>query len=346
MTTRISPEVSLEDAALRDGGVPPSGLPPRQPAAVRVRRLVQQPDFWTDWTAPIALIVLSVIFTLRSPVFLSMQNIRGMLADSSLVIVLAAAMTFVIAIGGIDLSIATTVTLASVLMGVAFTQGWPLLVMCAVGVLTGAAVGLFNGVLVGVVRIPDFIVTLGSFSLTSGIALLISQGIPVQISDPLLRSLSTGFIGPFRFNFLLAIVIALALHVLLFHTRFGTHVLATGGNLNAARAMGINVARVKIACYVLCGSLAGVTAVMLIAFIGAAQPAPSTQFLLNAIAAVVLGGVSLFGGRATIRGPVIAAIFLTVLYDGLTLLGFSAFYQPFVVGIVVIAAAVLMRSMR
>jgi ribose/xylose/arabinose/galactoside ABC-type transport system permease subunit len=312
----------------------------------RLRRLLGNADFWADWTALIALIALSFIFTLRSPVFLSGQNIRGMLADSSLIIVLALGMTFVIAIGGIDLSIATTVTLASVMMGVAHTAGWPLMMVVLVGLATGALVGCFNGLLVGWVRIPDFIVTLGSFSLTSGIALVVSQGIPVQISDQLLRTLSTGSIWLFRFNFLFAVILAIGLHVLLFHMRFGTYVLATGGNLGAARAMGIRVGRTKFFTYVLCGSLAGVTAVMLIAFIGAAQPAPSTQFLLSAIASVVLGGVSLFGGRATIHGPVVGAIFLTVLYDGLTLLGFSAFYQPIVVGIVVIAAAMLMRRVR
>ena len=327
-----------------DGDRSHQAPPPR--VGIRLRRLLGNADFWADWTALIALVVLSVIFTLRSPVFLSGQNIRGMLADSSLIIVLALGMTFVIAIGGIDLSIATTVTLASVMMGVAHTAGWPLMLVVLVGLATGALVGSFNGLLVGWVKIPDFIVTLGSFSLTSGIALVVSQGIPVQISDQLLRTLSTGSIWLFRFNFLFAVILAIALHVLLFHMRFGTYVLATGGNLGAARAMGISVGRTKFFTYVLCGSLAGVTAVMLIAFIGAAQPAPSTQFLLSAIASVVLGGVSLFGGRATIHGPVVGAIFLTVLYDGLTLLGFSAFYQPIVVGIVVIAAAVLMRRVR
>lgn len=322
------------------------GEAPRPGVGPQLRRLLANADFWADWAALIALVVLSIIFTLRSPVFLSEQNIRGMLADSSLIMVLALGMTFVIAIGGIDLSIATTVTLASVMMGVAYNARWPILAVVVVGLATGALVGSFNGFLVAKVKIPDFIVTLGSFSLTSGIALVVSQGIPVQISDQLLRTLSTGSIWLFRLNFLLAAALAIALHVLLFHMRFGTYVLATGGNLGAARATGINVGRTKFLTYVLCGSLAGVTAVMLIAFIGAAQPAPSTQFLLSAIASVVLGGVSLFGGRATIHGPVVGAIFLTVLYDGLTLLGFSAFYQPIVVGIVVIAAAVLMRRVR
>jgi ribose/xylose/arabinose/galactoside ABC-type transport system permease subunit len=146
------------------------------------------------------------------------------------------------------------------MMGVAYTAGWPLLLVVLVGLATGALVGSFNGVLVGWVKIPDFIVTLGSFSLTSGIALVVSQGIPVQISDQLLRMLSTGSIWLFRFNFLLAVALSIALHVLLFHMRFGTYVLATGGNLDAARAMGISVARTKFLAYVLSGSLAGVTA--------------------------------------------------------------------------------------
>lgn len=342
--TASSSGADREAAPQKNENRPTEAPPPR--VGLRLRRLLSNADFWADWTALIALVVLSIIFTLRSPVFLSGQNIRGMLADSSLIIVLAVGMTFVIAIGGIDLSIATTVTLASVMMGVAYTAGWPLLMVVLVGLATGALVGSFNGLLVGWVKIPDFIVTLGSFSLTSGIALVVSQGIPVQISDQLLRMLSTGSFWLFRFNFLLAVSLSIALHFLLFHMRFGTYVLATGGNLGAARAMGISVTRTKFLAYVLCGSLAGVTAVMLIAFIGAAQPAPSTQFLLSAIASVVLGGVSLFGGRATIHGPVVGAIFLTVLYDGLTLLGFSAFYQPIVVGIVVIAAALLMRRVR
>jgi ribose transport system permease protein len=319
-------------------------LPPQETVGARVIGLFRNADFWTDWTAVIALAALSIVFTLSTRIFLSPDNINGMLADSSLTIMLAMAEAYVISIGGIDLSIATNVTLSSVLMGVAWNAHFPLAATCMVAVLTGLSVGLFNGFLVGVVRIPDFIATLGTFSWTSGVALIISQGIPVQMSSPVFHLLSTGSIGLFRFNFLLAIAFAVVLHVVLFNTRFGTHLLATGGNVNAARAMGVNVARVKIVAYAICGTLAGITAVMLSAFIGAAQPAPSTEFLLNAIAAVVLGGVSLFGGRATIRGPVIGAIFLIVLYDGLTLLGFSAFYQPTVVGIVVIAAATLMRS--
>ena len=136
------------------------------------------------------------------------------------------------------------------------------------------------------------------------------------------------------------------LHIVLFHTRFGTHLLAVGDNPDAAKAMGLKVPRIKLAGYMICGAMGGLGAVLLTSYIGSSQPATNTDYLLKAIAAVVLGGVSLFGGRATIYGPVIGAILLTFLQSGLTLLGVSAFYSPLVIGIVVIAAATLMRGRK
>jgi ribose transport system permease protein len=133
---------------------------------------------------------------------------------------------------------------------------------------------------------------------------------------------------------------------MLFHTRFGTHVLATGGNPEAATATGISTRRIKIAVYTISGLLAGVGAILLIARVGAAEPASNTAFLLNSVAAVVLGGVSLFGGRGTILGPGIGALLLTTLTNGLTLLGVSQFYQPLAVGVVVVLAALLTRFQR
>ena len=130
---------------------------------------------------------------------------------------------------------------------------------------------------------------------------------------------------------------------MLFRTRFGTHVLAVGGNDEAARAMGISIDRVKIATYAISGLMAGIAAILLVARLGAAEPAPDTKNLLDAVAAVVLGGVSLFGGLGSIVGPVIGALLLAVLVNGLTLLSVQQFYQPLVVGIVIVAAAAMMR---
>lgn len=301
---------------------------------------------WADWAALVGLVVLVVVFQALNPTFLSLGNIQSMLVAAAILVVLAVGQTFVVATSGIDLSIASTMTLAAVVLGLVFTSGAGLLPAVLAAVVAGGLVGLVNGLLVSRGRITDFIVTLGSLSAASGLALVLSDGKPATIiSAPLLR-LSTGSVGIIGYSVVVAAVIAVVAHLVLFHTRFGTHVLATGGNAEAANATGVRTARVKTAVYVIAGLLAGVGAVLLVARVGAAEPAANTAFLLNSVAAVVLGGVSLFGGRATVLGPVIGALLLTALVNGLTLLGVSQFYQPLSVGVVVVAAAFLTRFQK
>lgn len=213
-------------------------------------------------------------------------------------------------------------------------------------VVAGVVIGAINGSLIAKGKIPDFVVTLGSLSAASGLALILSDGKPATVISPFLLKFSTQGIGILGWTFLLAIVLALVSHVFLFHTRFGTHVLAAGGSPEAATATGISTARIKIAVYTISGTLAGLAGILLVARIGASSPAADTTMTLNTVAAVVLGGVSLLGGRATIIGPVLGALVLTVLVNGLTLVGVSQFYQPLSVGIVVVLAALLMRFQK
>ncbi|HEY9495082.1 MAG TPA: ABC transporter permease, partial [Intrasporangium sp.] len=227
-----------------------------------------------------------------------------------------------------------------------FTAGIGLPLAILIAILAGAAVGVTNGLLVARGKITDFIVTLGTLSAASGLALIIADGKPKTIISAPLLKLSTGTVWIFGYSFLIAIVLAAIAHVVLFHTRFGTYVLATGGNPDAANAVGVSTKRIKTLVYVISGVLAGVASILLVARVGAAEPAANTAFLLNSVASVVLGGVSLFGGRATIIGPVIGALLLTALVNGLTLLGVSQFYQPLSVGIVVILAALLTRFQK
>lgn len=311
-----------------------------------VRRALGSEETWMKLAAPVALILLTVVFGLLNPRFLSWPSISTMLADSTIPILLALGATFAVSLAGIDLSLAATVALGSVTMATAYQSGMPLIVCCAIALMTGLAVGAVNGTFIGWVRIPDFIVTLGSLSVVMGLSLIISQGRPVAIPERALTALSTVSVAGIRVNFIIAIVVAIILHIVLFRTRFGTHLLAVGDNADAAKAMGLKVPRIKLAGYMICGGMGGLAAIMLTSYIGSSQPATNTDYLLKAIAAVVLGGVSLFGGRATIYGPVIGAILLTFLQSGLTLLGVSAFYSPLVIGIVVIAAATLMRGRK
>ncbi|MGO4425685.1 ABC transporter permease, partial [Streptomyces sp. MCAF7] len=258
-----------------------------------------------------------------------------MLEAAAILIILGVGQTFVIATAGIDLSIASVMTLGAVGFGQAYSAGWGLAASCAVAVAASTLAGLLNGFVVARGKITDFIVTLGMLSAASGLALIVSNGKPVTVIEPALLKLSTNGIGILGWMFIIAAAVAIVAHVVLFHTRFGTHLLATGGSPESATAMGISTARIKIAVYAVAGLLAGLASILLVARVGAAEPAANTSFLLNSVAAVVLGGVSLFGGRATVIGPVIGALLLTALVNGLTLLGVSQFYQPLSVGIVV-----------
>lgn len=313
-----------------------------EPLAVRLRDV----GFWADWAAVVGLIALVIVFFIATPAFLTVGNVEAMLVAAAILVVLAVGQTFVVATAGIDLSVASTMTLGAVMLGWASANGWNIAVACLLAVLAAGAVGIINGLLVAKGRITDFIVTLGTLSAASGAALVISDGKPVQVPSTFLLRLASGKVGPFGYSVLVAAVVAVVAHVVLFRTRFGVHLLATGGDKESARAMGVNTDGMKIAVYTISGVLAGLAAILLVARVGAAEPAANTAFLLNSVAAVVLGGVSLFGGRGTIIGPVVGALLLTALVNGLTILGVSQFYQPVAVGIVVVLAALLTRFQR
>jgi ribose/xylose/arabinose/galactoside ABC-type transport system permease subunit len=303
-------------------------------------------SFWAEWAALVGLVGLVIVFQIANPTFLSSGNIASMLVAAAILVILAVGQTFVVATGGIDLSVASIMTFAAVSFGWTYTSGWGLAGSCLAAVVAGTAIGAINGTIIARGKITDFIVTLGMLSAASGAALVLADGKPVTIIDTTLLKLSTGGIGIFGWTVIIAAVVALIAHGVLFHTRFGTHLLATGGSPEAATATGISTGRVKIAVYTISGLLAGLGAILLIARVGAAEPASNTSFLLNSVAAVVLGGVSLLGGRGTITGPVIGALLLTALTNGLTLLGVSQFYQPLAVGVVVVLAALLTRFQK
>jgi ribose transport system permease protein len=292
-------------------------------------------------------VVLLIIFESADHGFLDRGNVQAMLSAAAVLIVLTVGQTFVILTAGIDLSVASTMTFAAIVLGKAITGGPGLVPALLCALAAGALVGVANGFIIAKGRITDFIVTLGALSAASGLALILANGNPITVINTFLLKLSTTqFAGVLNYPILIGVVIAVIAHIALFHTRFGTHVLATGGSAEAAGATGISTARIKIAVYVIAGLLAGLASILLVARVGASEPAANTTFLLNSVAGVVLGGVSLFGGRGTIFGPVVGALLLTVLTNGLTALGVPQFYQPLAVGIVVVAAAFLSRFQK
>lgn len=301
---------------------------------------------WPELASTIGLVLMAIFFAIINPGYLSEGNVSAMLQASAILIVLTIGQTFVIATGGIDLSVASTLTLGAIVLGEFYGAGWNLWLAALAGLVAATLVGVLNGLVIAKGGITDFIVTLGTLSAASGLALIISDGQKTTIVERSLIKLSVDGIWIFSWSVLIALALAVLAHVVLFHTRFGLHVLAIGGSEESARAVGIRTWMVKTGVYVISGSLAGVAALLLVARVGASEPAANTSFLLNSVAAVVLGGVSLFGGRATIAGPVVGAVLLTALVNGLTRTGLSEFYQPLAVGVVVVLAAFITRYQK
>ncbi|UDL90901.1 ABC transporter permease [Mesorhizobium sp. PAMC28654] len=308
--------------------------------------LLLDPSFWADWASVVGLVGLVIVFGIAQPVFLSVANLQALLLAAAILVVLSIGQTFVVATSGIDLSMAASVMLGAVILGLVNAAGWGILLACVAAVLATSAVGFLNGVIITAGKIPDFVVTLGTLSAITGLGLILSGGEPTMVGSTFLLKLASGSFGPFGYPVWVAISAVIVAHIVLYHTRFGVHLLATGGQTESAGALGIRTNRVKIAAYTISGLCAGIAAVLLVARIGSAEPLINTSLLLNSVAAVVLGGVSLFGGRASILGPAIGALMLTALVNGLTLLSVSAFYQPLAVGAIVVLAALIMRYQK
>ncbi|TRZ56988.1 MAG: ABC transporter permease [Streptomycetaceae bacterium] len=314
-------------------------------AKFRVR--LKDPYFWADWMVVFAFLLVVTIFGAIAPTkFLTMYNLNNILIASAIPAILVIGQTFVVATAGIDLSVSSVMTLGAVTFGLAFTNGWSVLFSCLFGTIVGALCGIVNGIIISKWKINDFIVTLGMLSIASGFALVLSHGSPRQVINESLSKLAIGAVGQLPYLMIIALVLATIAHFALFNTRFGTHVFATGGNEESARSMGISTVRIKIAVYTISGILAGFAATLAVSRIGSAEPAANTALLLNSVAAVVLGGVSLFGGRGTIFGPIMATILLQSLTNGLTVVGVASYYQYISIGSVVIISAMLVRTSK
>ena len=311
----------------------------------KIQQKITDPFFWSDWLVVIAFIAVIAFFGAIAPEsFLTMYNLNNILVAASIPAIIAVGQTFTVATAGIDLSVSSTMTFGAVIFGLGFTNGWPIWQCAVFATVAGLIVGLLNGFIIAKRKINDFIVTLGMLSVAAGAALVLSDGRPRQIISEPLATLAIGDVAHVPYLMFIAIAIVLVAHFTLFNTRFGTHVLATGGDPDAARAMGISIVKIKIAVYSISGALAGFAAMLTISRIGAAEPAANTAILLNSVAAVVLGGVSLFGGRGTILGPFVATLLLQSLTNGLTVIGVAAYYQYLSIGLVVILSAALVRT--
>ncbi len=329
---------SSTDTAAKDAAVAE-----RPTAGQRRRTLLSQS---ARYAAVIGLVIVFIAFFIATPDFLTLSNMTDLLVSAAILMVLAMGQQLVVSVAGIDLSVGSNLPWSAAVLGYSVTHGMPVGFAIVLAIVAGGVVGFVNGVLVAKLNMTDFIVTLGSLSIVSGITLLLTGGNTVAVSSTFLQSLALDGIGPIKYFWLVAIVVALMTAFLLFRTRTGTHLLATGGNLEAARGAGVNVSRMRLLAYLCSGLAAGVAGVLLVARTGGADPSLQTDLLLSSIAAVVLGGSSLFGGRASVLGSAVGAVLLQSLINGFTLVGISQNYQPVAVGAVVLGAAFISRFQK
>jgi ribose transport system permease protein len=301
--------------------------------------------------ALVILLALVLVFSLTAENFLSEDNLRNILRQYSVPAILAVGQTLVIVSAGIDLSVASTAALSGSVMGVLYAhEGWPEPLALLMGLLAGFAVGAINGFVITKWRVPDFIATLGAFTAVRGVALLVTDGLPVpdytkaQEGRTVPDSISTlGAESVFGIPQIALVAAACALvgWFILSRTTLGRAAYAIGGNREAARVSGIRVERTKWAIYIISGLMAAVAGFMLTGRQGSANALMGEGMELQSIAAVVVGGTNLFGGEGTIGGTIIGVLIIGVLNNGLNILGVADFWQRVVNGSIIVAVVAL-----
>ncbi len=289
--------------------------------------------------ALVAVLVLGALLTLTSPYFLTTGNLSNVLVQASVIALLAGGQTFVILTAGVDLAVGALTALAGAVAGHAMLKlGVDPYAAMAIALAIGAAVGLFNGYLVAFVGIPSFIVTLGGLTLWRGLAFESTGGFDnAGLPDPF-PFLGYGEILGVPMPTVLMIVFYVAMAFVLSSTKLGRYVYAIGSNEMGARQVGINIRWYKLGVYVLSGLACALAAIVLMARMDSSSGKMAQNFELDAIAAVILGGTSLFGGRGSIWGSLLGAILITMIRNGMNLLEISQFKQMMAIGAVVIVA--------
>ena len=294
-----------------------------------------------------SLIVLLIGFSLGSPNFMQVSNMIAILQATSVIGVLAIGVTLVIITGGIDLSVGTMMTFCAVMAGVALTfMGLPMIfgVIAAIG--AGAFCGLCSGTFVAKLKIPPFIATLGMMLVLKGLSLVISGTRPIYFNDtPGFDQISrgsilgdlTGFL-PIPNGVLILFLVAIVTSFILGNTVLGRFTYALGSNEEAVRLSGVNTDRWKMAIYALAGGICGIAGLLIASRLNSAQPALGLGYELEAIAAVVIGGTSLAGGRGSILGTLIGALIMTVLTNGLRVMSVAQEWQTVATGVIIILA--------
>jgi ribose transport system permease protein len=300
---------------------------------------------WQRYVVYFGFLAIFIFFaiTLRDVGFTSPSNLLNIVRQTAIIIVMAVGLTFVIGAGEIDLSIGAVAGLASVTTALILNR-WGLLPGVVAGLLTGALVGGVNGLLVAGIRIPSFLVTLGMLSIANGVAMWITATAPVPIVNDTYTSIfGSGEVGPIPSLLFWLVIVLVGGHVVLRKTAYGRQVLATGGNEAAARFSGVNTRRIKLLVLLVSGVFAALGGMLYAGRLHSGRFQWGQGDELSAIAAVILGGTSLFGGSATVAGTVLGALMIGLINNGLILMGLEFSQQLIIRGAIIILAVALAR---
>lgn len=294
----------------------------------------------------ISFLLLCVALSLLSDRFLTPGNWVNILRQSSINLIIAIGMTYVILTAGIDLSVGAVLALSTVVTADLLQRGIPILPTVILGLTLGGVLGLASGVLISRVKVPPFVATLGMMTVARGLALTYTQGRPITGLPELFRSIGTGYLGPVPMPIIVAGIAFIAGYILLTRTRMGMNIYALGNNPVAAHYAGIATSNYTTFVYVLAGALAALAGMILVARLDSAQPTAGISYEFDAIAAVVVGGTSFAGGEGSLFGTLLGVLVISVLNNGLNLLNISSFYQPVVTGVVIALALLLYKVFR
>ncbi len=288
----------------------------------------------------VSVVVIGGVLAIWSPYFRTWQNISNIIRQHSQIIIMAVGMTFVIASGGIDLSIGSMMALGGICGTLLMSIGVPIVVAVVVGSLAGLVLGLLNGFVISRLKISPFIATLGTMQAFRGLVLVITKGLPVDEGIPRsFGNLRNGNVfGVIPIPLVLILVVAIIASLALRYTRLGRYSYAIGSNVEAARHSGINVGAYIVMIYAVCGFLTGLAGMVEFSSLVSGQPTAGEGYELKVIAAVVIGGGSLMGGEGTVSGTIAGALLMALLLNGCTLLRISDYVQKIVIGALIVLA--------
>lgn len=298
------------------------------------------------FTVALVLIALMILLSILSPFFLTARNLTNVLDQSVFVLLVALGVTFVLITGGIDLSVGSVMGISGGVTGIVLMNGAPMILAVGAGLVTGLVVGIVNGLIITRLGIPDFIVTLAMLALLRGALQIIEARASIRFQNEAFTFLASGSVLGIPLPVIISAVIALILAFVLRGTYFGRTVFAVGINPQASHLSGINVDGVRVKVFALSGLLAGASGILLAAQLSSVQAAHGEGYLLISIAAAVVGGTALAGGRGMIWGTVVGALLVAVINNGLRLLEVNAFWFDIVIGAIILFAVVLDRALQ